>query len=133
MVSMIVAIQHPEDITWYFSVVVAWFSAEISAFIIMLSLPSLRGLFGFWQNKGNSNSSQSSDSQEIGLGSVPRTAKPRRIYDGPNFYQNSVDIGTQKYVQKIPSQEALWNVQDGQKIRVLDVVHVDVEDLHHQR
>ncbi|KAJ5833374.1 hypothetical protein N7474_001685 [Penicillium riverlandense] len=133
MVAMIVALQHPEDITWYFSVVVAWSSAEISAFIIALSLPSLRGLFGFLRNKGNSKSGQSSGSRSIGLGSVPRTAKHKRIYDGPNFYQNSVDIETQRNVQKSPSQEALWDDRDRQKIRVMDVVHVDVDDLHPQK
>ncbi|KAJ5612068.1 hypothetical protein N7510_005262 [Penicillium lagena] len=128
MVSMIVAIQHPEDITWFFSVVVAWSSAEISAFIIALSLPALKGLFGFLRSRGNSSSGQSSGSQPISLGSVPRTAKHRRIYEGPNFYQNSSDAEAQKDTPKSPSQETLWNDRDRRDIRVIDEVEVHVDD-----
>lgn len=46
MVSMIVALQHPDDTTWYFSVVMVWSTTEIGAAIIALSLPALRALFG---------------------------------------------------------------------------------------
>ncbi|KAJ5356653.1 hypothetical protein N7517_011262 [Penicillium concentricum] len=44
MVSMIVALRHPDGATWYFSVVMAWSATEISS-IIPLSLPALRAWF----------------------------------------------------------------------------------------
>lgn len=41
MISMIVSVEHEDDATWYFSPVIAWTCAEISAAIIALSLPAL--------------------------------------------------------------------------------------------
>lgn len=51
MIAMINALHHPTDITWYVSAVVAWSQAEISAMIIALLLPALRGLFGFFRKQ----------------------------------------------------------------------------------
>ncbi|KAJ5633695.1 hypothetical protein N7528_001537 [Penicillium herquei] len=124
MVSMVQALHHASDITWYFSVVMAWSTAEISAMIVALSLPSLRGLFGFLRNKSRStNKSTSRGTASIGLGSVPRVSK-NRIYDG-NSHQTSVDID----VVRSTSQEALWDMKDPQNIRVVDTVHMDVDEL----
>lgn len=121
---MINALNHPNDITWYFSVVVAWSQAEISAMIIALSLPALRGLFGFFRKqRSTADQSTSNGTGSIGLGSVPRPAK-HRIFDG--LHQNTVDIDT----QRSPSQEALWDAKDDSEIRVMDTVHVDVDNGH---
>ncbi|OQE33027.1 hypothetical protein PENFLA_c001G07266 [Penicillium flavigenum] len=48
MVSMIVALQHPDEATWCFSVVMVWSTTEISTATIALSLPALRALFAVW-------------------------------------------------------------------------------------
>ncbi|KAJ5721954.1 uncharacterized protein N7483_009888 [Penicillium malachiteum] len=124
MVSMVDALHHASDITWYFSVVMAWSTAEISAIIVALSLPSLRGMFGFLRNKSRStNKSTSRGTASIGLGSVPRVSK-NRIYDG-NSHQTSVDIDA----VRSSSQEALWDMKDPQNIRIVDTVHMDIDEL----
>ncbi|KAJ5646517.1 hypothetical protein N7490_002889 [Penicillium lividum] len=121
MVSMVVALHHPTDLTWYFSVVMAWSTSEISAIIIALSLPALRGFFGILQTKGRStNKSKSNGTGSIGLTPVPQS---NRIFDGS--VQNTVSIDT----RRSSSQEALcWDMKDTQSIRVMDTVHVDIDD-----
>ncbi|KAJ5952620.1 uncharacterized protein N7479_011033 [Penicillium vulpinum] len=81
MISMIVALQHPDDATWYFSVVMAWSTAEISAAIIALSLPALRALFGFWNRNRSTNHSSSNETTTIGLQFIPRS-RQQPILDG---------------------------------------------------
>jgi hypothetical protein len=123
MVAMVVALHHPNDITWYFSIVIAWSQAEVSCTIIALSLPALRGLFGFFrQNRSTADQSNSNGTGSIGLGSVPRQPK-HRVYDG--YHHNSVDINTRQSA----SQEVLWDGKDAYKIRVMDTVQVDVDDI----
>lgn len=123
MVAMIVALDNPSDITWYFSVVMAWSTAEISAMIIALSLPALRGLFGFFKKNRSTYQSNSHDTGSIGLTSVPQSKN--RIYDGPNDHQNTAGVDS----QRSSSQEALWDMKDTQQIRIMDTVHVDVDDV----
>ncbi|KAJ5363528.1 uncharacterized protein N7496_009241 [Penicillium cataractarum] len=127
MVAMVVALDHPSDITWYFSVVMAWSTSEIAAMIIALSLPALRGLFGFFQQKRSTNQSNSRGTGSIGLTSVQQSK--RRVYSGPNDHQNTTGVDT----QRSSSQEALWDIKDGQNIRIMDTVHVDVHDVSLER
>ncbi|KAJ5759130.1 hypothetical protein N7520_006286 [Penicillium odoratum] len=121
MVSMIVALDHPTDLTWYFSVVMAWSTSEISAIVIALSLPALRGFFGILRTKGRSTNKSKSN----GTGSIRLTpvSQSNRIFDGS--VQNTVSIDT----RRSSSQEALfWDMKDTQSIRVMDTVHVDIDD-----
>ncbi|KAJ6095581.1 hypothetical protein N7486_006327 [Penicillium sp. IBT 16267x] len=119
MVSMIVALDHPTDVTWYFSVVMAWSTSEISAIIIALSLPALRGLLGMLQMKNRStNQSKTSGTGSIGLAPVPQSKN--RIFDG-SIHHNTVDIDTQRG----SSQEVLCGAHN---ICIMDTVHVDIDD-----
>lgn len=120
---MIVALDHPLDVTWYFSVVMAWSTSEISAIIIALSLPALRGLFGILRMKNRStDQSESNGTGSIGLAPVPQPQN--RIFDG-SIHRNTVDIDTKRG----SSQEALcWDIKDANNIRVMDTVHVDIDD-----
>ncbi|KAJ5358369.1 uncharacterized protein N7496_010782 [Penicillium cataractarum] len=121
MISMIVSIEHEDDITWYFSPVIAWTCAEISAGIIALSLPALRSIFGFLKEKRSTkDQSYSNGSRGIGLDSVSR--KRQRIFHGPNGYENTTEIDC----ARSPSQEALWDRRTDQKIRVMDTVNVEI-------
>ncbi|KAJ5923576.1 hypothetical protein N7454_008821 [Penicillium verhagenii] len=122
MVSMIVALDHPSDVTWYFSVVMAWSTSEISAIIIALSLPSLRGLFSILRMKTRTtDQSKTNDTGSIGLTAIPQSKN--RIFDGSS-HQNTVEIDTKRG----SSQEALcWDENYTHNIRVMDTVHVDCE------
>lgn len=121
MISMIVSLEHEDDATWYFSPVIAWTCAEISAAIIALSLPALRAIFGFLkENRSRRDQSYSNGSQGIGLDSVTR--KKPRIFHGSDTYENTTDIDC----GRSPSQEALWDRQTDQKIRVTETVDVEV-------
>lgn len=124
MVSMIVALQHPTDATWYFSVVMTWSCTEISTAIIALSLPALRAFFWFLRNTGRSTRDQntSNGSGSFGLRVVARSSK-RRVFDGPGVYETTVDVDGGRSI----SQEALCNAVDGREIRVMDTVQVDVD------
>lgn len=118
---MINALHHPKDITWYF-VVVTWSQAEISAMIIALSLPALKGLFGFFhKQRSTAGPSHSHRTGSIGLRSVLRSAKHQRIFDG--LHQNAVGIDTRRGT----SQEALWDVNGNAEIRVMNTVRVDAD------
>ncbi|KAJ5650819.1 uncharacterized protein N7484_004542 [Penicillium longicatenatum] len=123
MVSMIVALDHPTDVTWYFSVVMAWSTSETSAMIVALSLPALRGLFGVLRMKTRpTDQSKSNGTGSIGLAPVPQPQK--RVFDG-SIHHNTVDIDTQRG----SSQEALcWDMKDANNIRVMDTVHVDIDN-----
>lgn len=44
IVAVVVAMKHPDDITWYLSMVVIWSCAEICTALVALSLPALKGL-----------------------------------------------------------------------------------------
>ncbi|KAJ5178257.1 uncharacterized protein N7500_000956 [Penicillium coprophilum] len=121
MVSMIVALRHPEDATWYFSVVMVWSTTETSAAIIALSLPALRALFGFWSRKRSTmNHSDSDQTRTIGLQTISRSAK-HLISDEHHIHQATFDVdwGTNR------SQETLWGVKDG-KVQVEDTARVGV-------
>lgn len=121
MISMIVSIEHEDDATWYFSPVIGWTCAEISAAIIALSLPALRAIFGFLkENRSTRDKSYSNGSQGISLDSVTR--KKPRIFHGSDTYDNTTDIDC----ARSPSQEALWDRQTDQKIRVTETVDVEV-------
>jgi hypothetical protein len=81
MISMIVSVEHEDDATWYFSPVIAWTCAEISAAIIVLSLPAFRAVFGFLkEHRLKRDQSYSNGSGSIGLNSVSR--KKPRIFPG---------------------------------------------------
>ncbi|KAJ5784440.1 uncharacterized protein N7503_009652 [Penicillium pulvis] len=123
MVSMIVALDHPSDVTWYFSVVMTWSTSEIAAIIIALSLPALRGLFGILRMKNRStDQSKSNGTGSFGLAPVPPAQN--RIFDG-SIHRTTVDIDTKRG----SSQEALcWDMKDANNIRVMDTVHVDIDD-----
>ncbi|KAL4899070.1 hypothetical protein BDW74DRAFT_189542 [Aspergillus multicolor] len=112
MISMIVAVEHEDDATWYFSPVVAWTCAEVSAAIVALSLPALRSIFGFLKehrstrDQSNSYPHASSGSRGITLESVSKSStKQARVFHGSGIYDNTVDIG----VARSPSQEVLWD------------------------
>ncbi|KAL3460107.1 hypothetical protein BJX64DRAFT_290592 [Aspergillus heterothallicus] len=152
MQSMLVSIYNESDATWYFSPVIAWTCAEVSAAIIALSLPALRAIFGFvkehrsTRDQGYSNSngySQGSNGVKIGLDSMSRGGRAgkggkggARVYHGSELYENTVEIEVD-CVRSV-SQEALWDGRyypggDGdagrgsdQKIRVTNTVDVDV-------
>ncbi|KAL4813479.1 hypothetical protein BDW67DRAFT_177784 [Aspergillus spinulosporus] len=139
MVSMIVSVQHEDDATWYFSPVVAWTCAEISAAIIALSLPALRAIFGFFKERrstrGQSDSypNTGSGSKGIGLDSLSKSAtKQQKVFHGSGVYDNTVDIG----VGRSPSQEVLWdghgdrsygNTGNGSPREIMVTETVDVE------
>lgn len=121
---MIVAVQHPEDATWFFSPVIAWTCAEISAAIIALSLPALRAIFGFVkERRSTKDQSYSNGSEGIGLESVPRAFKPR-LFRGSDIYENTVEVDC----ARTPSREALWDGGVDQKIRVTDTIDIDVRE-----
>ncbi|KAL2801848.1 hypothetical protein BJX63DRAFT_416435 [Aspergillus granulosus] len=129
MQSMLVSIYHEDDATWYFSPVIAWTCAEVSAAIIALSLPALRAIFGFLKehrstrDEGYSNSNSNSNgyshgSNGIGLDSISRGSKGgyksgkgggkgSRVYHGSELYENTVEIEVD-CVRSV-SQEALWD------------------------
>lgn len=97
-----VALEHPSGFIEYLPVAMAWSAAEISAAIIALSLPALRGLFVFFRNKNKTtNQSNTYGSSSIGLSSFPR--QPNHTSGGKRDFQLSVDIDT----PKAQSQEAL--------------------------
>ncbi|KAL2821327.1 hypothetical protein BDW59DRAFT_164210 [Aspergillus cavernicola] len=126
MVSMIVSVQHPADATWYFSPVIAWTCAEISAAIIALSLPALRAIFGFLKEKHSTrDQSNSHGSTGIGLNSVQRSGKVR-VFQGSGVYRHTVEVDG----ARSPSQEVLWDTMRGDQrvIRVTENVDVDVRE-----
>ncbi|KAJ5449455.1 uncharacterized protein N7458_005904 [Penicillium daleae] len=121
MISMIVSVEHEDDATWYFSPVIAWTGAEISAAIIALSLPALRAVFGFLkEHRLKRDQSYSNGPGSIGLNSVSR--KKPRIFHGSTPYENTTEIDC----ARSPSQEGLWDRESDQKIRVTDTVDVKV-------
>ncbi|KAJ5654420.1 hypothetical protein N7490_001423 [Penicillium lividum] len=123
MVSMIVSVEHEDDATWYFSPVIAWTCAEVSAGIIALSLPALRAIFGFVKERRSTrDQSHSNGTESIGLDSVPRSLKPRMFR--ADIYENTVEVDCARSV----SQEALWDRRAEQKIRVTDTVDIDVRE-----
>ncbi|KAJ5782636.1 hypothetical protein N7457_004410 [Penicillium paradoxum] len=125
MVSMIVALQNPEDATWYFSVVMAWSCTEISTAIIALSIPALRTLFGILeQNRSTKDQDDSNDTVSIGLRSIPWPAK-RRVFEGSHVYATKTTAEVDP--ERNPSQEALWDTKDMHEIRIIDTVHVDYD------
>ncbi|KAL6229626.1 hypothetical protein BDW75DRAFT_249463 [Aspergillus navahoensis] len=112
MVSMIVSVQHEADATWYFSPVVAWTCAEISAAIIALSLPALRAIFAFLKghrstrDQSNSYPRSGSGSKGIGLDSLSKSVtKQPKVFHGRGICDTTVDIGA----ARSPSQEVLWD------------------------
>ncbi|KAF7715239.1 Uncharacterized protein PECH_008735 [Penicillium ucsense] len=121
LIAMIVSVQHPDDATWYFSPVIAWTCAEISAAIIALSLPALRAIFGFLKEHRSKNASYSNSSEPISLDSVSKKKK-NRVFHGNNTYEHMTEIDGERSA----SQEVLWNQDNNQKIRVTDTVRVDV-------
>ncbi len=123
MISMIVSVENEDDATWYFSPVIAWTCAEISAAIIALSLPALRAIFGFVKEKRSTrDQSYSHGSESIGLESSGRRTNKGRIFHGSGVYENTTEID----VTRSPSQEALWDGRQDRKIRVTDTVEVEV-------
>jgi hypothetical protein len=119
---MITALQHPDDATWYFSVVLAWSSTEISAAIIALSLPAMRALFAILKkNRPTINRSGSDEPGSIGLRSIPRSVK-RRIFKGSDVYETTAEVSS----ERTQSQEALWDVKGVHEISVMDTIRVDV-------
>lgn len=120
MVAMVAAIRHPQDATWYFSVVMVWSCTEISTAIIALSLPALRSLFVKVRQNRSTAAKDSSNSESVGLQSIrSRSTKPP-IFEGPGVYRSTVDVGS--------SQERLWGVNDGHGVQVLDTVKVDIDE-----
>jgi hypothetical protein len=124
MQSMLVSIYNESDATWYFSPVIAWTCAEVSAAIIALSLPAQRALFGFLKEQrstrdGNSNSYENSNgyshgSNGIGMDSMSKSGKGNRarskkgkVYHGSELYENTVEIEVD--CVRSASQEALWD------------------------
>ncbi|KAL2794546.1 hypothetical protein BJX66DRAFT_337697 [Aspergillus keveii] len=122
MQSMLVSIYNESDATWYFSPVIAWTCAEVSAAIIALSLPALRAIFGFLKEHRstrdqNSNSNgYSHGSGGIGMDSVSKSKSGRgnrgrgkggKVYHGSELYENTVEIEV-GCVRSV-SQEALWD------------------------
>jgi hypothetical protein len=119
---MLVSIYNEADATWYFSPVIAWTCAEVSAAIIALSLPALRAIFGFLkENRStrdqNSNSNgYSHGSGGIGMDSMSKSqpgkggrgrGKGGKVYHGSELYENTVEIEVD-CVRSV-SQEALWD------------------------
>lgn len=122
---MIVSVQHEDDATWYFSPVIAWTCAEISAAIIALSLPALRAIFGFVkERRSTKDQSYSNGSEGIGLDSVPRSLTKPRLFRGSDIYENTTEVDC----ARTPSREALWDGGVDRKIRVTDTVDIDVRD-----
>ncbi|KAL4866832.1 hypothetical protein BDV12DRAFT_210289 [Aspergillus spectabilis] len=139
MVAMIISIQHPTDATWYFSPVIAWTCAEISAAIIALSLPALRAIFGFLKEQRSTRDHDSSNgSGGIGLdsGSASRSkksGKTGRVFQGTDTFINTVEVDRVRSPRG--SQEVLWNGGMGEagngelrKIKVTETVDVDVRE-----
>lgn len=121
---MIVSVEHEDDATWYFSPVIAWTCAEISAAIIALSLPALRAIFGFMkEHRSTKGQSESNGSAGVALDSVPR--KRPRIFHGSDTYENTTEIDCGRNA----SQEALWDREGDQKIRITETVDVEVRGL----
>jgi hypothetical protein len=120
---MLVSIYNESDATWYFSPVIAWTCAEVSAAIIALSLPALRAIFGFLKehrstrDQSNSNSNgYSNGSGGIGMDSMSKSkpgkgsrgrGKGGKVYHGSELYENTVEIEVD-CVRSV-SQEALWD------------------------
>ncbi|KAL4944307.1 hypothetical protein BDV06DRAFT_233621 [Aspergillus oleicola] len=136
MVSMIVSVQNATDATWFFSPVIAWTCAEISAAIIALSLPALRAIFGFLKEQRStrdasaSYSNSNSNGTGIGLDDVSkswdRERKDRskiRARSGVYDYEDGVDADVE--CARSTSQEGLFDARD-RKIRVTETVDVDV-------
>ncbi|KAL4884313.1 hypothetical protein BJY04DRAFT_215287 [Aspergillus karnatakaensis] len=144
MVAMIISVNNPTDATWYFSPVIAWTCAEISAAIIALSLPALRTIFGFLKEQRSTRDQSGSGSGGIGLSSVSnsksRSAKGK-VFQGTDSYINTVEVEGSTVRSPRESQEALWGTGNGgegeggrgrngtgelRKIRVTETVDVDV-------
>lgn len=92
--------------------------------IVALSLPALRGLFGFVQKQRSTNKSYSHDNASVGLTSVPRHHKGR-VFEGSGSYPATIDIHTQRST----SQEALWDASYSHGIQVKEEVHVNTDDV----
>ncbi|KAL4796253.1 hypothetical protein BDV19DRAFT_361281 [Aspergillus venezuelensis] len=139
MVSMIVSVQNAKDATWFFSPVIAWTCAEVSAAIIALSLPALRAIFGFLKEQRSARdasasyptSNSNSNGTGIGLDDVSRSRERERkvrskvrarsrVYD----YEDSVDGDVE--CSRSTSQEGLFDARD-RRIRVTETVDVDVQ------
>ncbi|KAL2846405.1 hypothetical protein BJY01DRAFT_247311 [Aspergillus pseudoustus] len=130
LLAMLPVVNKPNDATWYFSVVLAWSSAEISAAIIALSLPALKALFGSAlkdksssnDSNSNSNSNGGSRSQGANNSDVPLnrvTNKTGRVYGDVKGYSHSVRGG------RSASEEVLWATStDDESIQVQRTVRV---------
>ncbi|KAJ0419776.1 hypothetical protein BJY00DRAFT_285513 [Aspergillus carlsbadensis] len=119
MQSMLVSIYNESDATWYFSPVIAWTCAEVSAAIIALSLPALRAIFGFMKEHRSTRdpNSDSHGSGGIEMDSMERSEKGNgkgikgrskrgKVYHGSELYENTVEIEVDCVRS---SQEALWD------------------------
>ncbi|KAJ6184183.1 hypothetical protein N7519_005484 [Penicillium mononematosum] len=114
------ALQHPDDATWYFSVVMVWSTTEISNAIIALSLPALRALFAVWsKNRSTMHHSEIDNTGTIGLESIHPSLKQ------PIFVEHDIQE-TINVDWTNPSQETLWGVKDG-NVRFRDMVRVGFE------
>lgn len=83
-----VALQHPDDATWYFFVVMMWSTTEISTVIIALCFIALRALFVVW-SKNRSTMHHHSDSDTtgtLGLESIPPSVK-QPIFDEHDIHE----------------------------------------------
>ncbi|KAL3459341.1 hypothetical protein BJX64DRAFT_291318 [Aspergillus heterothallicus] len=133
LLAMLPVVNKPLDATWYFSVVLAWSSAEISAAIVALSLPALKALFGSaLKDKSSSNNSDPTSNSNSNGGSRSHGAgsdvamnrlagKPGRVYGDVKAYSHSVRGG------RSPSEEALWmTTTDDESIQVERTVRVTI-------
>ncbi|KAL2807761.1 hypothetical protein BJX63DRAFT_436752 [Aspergillus granulosus] len=132
LLAMLPVVNKPEDATWYFSVVLAWSSAEISAAIVALSLPALKALFGSALKDKSSSSNSHSNSNSNGhlrsqkvSSEVPMNriaSKAGRVYGDVKSYSHSVRGG------RSPSEEMLWKTgMDDESIQVARTVRVTVK------
>jgi hypothetical protein len=126
---MLPVVNDPNDATWHFSVVLAWSSGEISAAIIALSLPALKGLFGLTlkekspSNNSNPRSKSNGDSDAVPMKPVP--AVKGRVYGDVKGYSNTVRGG------RTDSEEVLWLTStDDNSIQVERSVRVTIAGLN---
>ncbi|KAL1954750.1 hypothetical protein VTO42DRAFT_750 [Malbranchea cinnamomea] len=125
MVSMIVALRHPDDATWYFSVVMVWSCTEISTAIIALSLPAMKALFGTLLKSDHATASQSGSHGSRSVGtkfSLRPIVQRSRNYDGDIACPSPSDGPSGRSL----SQEALCKHEyEHHSIRMADTVPVD--------
>ncbi|KKK19860.1 hypothetical protein P175DRAFT_0532610 [Aspergillus ochraceoroseus IBT 24754] len=120
IIAIATALKDPEDITWYFSAVMAWSCAEIATGIVVLSLPVLKGLFSRLRDKYSSRMDQSSSNDGIRPKSNSCSGQ-RRVFEGPNTIPNKTQVDTACNT----SEEQLW-LDKTDDIRVVDTVQVDI-------